>query len=177
MATKISVARPPSPLAEIQALRRMTVAELRVRWVEIYGSEPRSRNKDYLWRRLAWKVQEQAYGGLSEAARARLAELASEVSLDGLRVRPPKGFDPNALAEAAEEPISARPVRDPRLPRPGTVLIRPYRGRDLRVLVLEDGFEWDGRRFSSLSETAKAITGQHWNGRLFFALTARSRKG
>ena len=177
MATKTSTARPPSPIAEIQALRRMTVAELRARWVELYGSEPRSRNKDYLWRRLAWKVQERAYGGLSDAARARLTELASEVSLGDLRVRPPKGFDPDALADSAEKPLSAEPVRDPRLPRPGTVLVRPYRGRDLRVLVLEDGFEWDGRRFSSLSETAKAITGQHWNGRLFFGLTQRSRKG
>lgn len=177
MATKTSVARPPSPIAEIQALRRMTVAELRVRWVEICGSEPRSRNRDYLWRRLAWKVQERANGGLSGAARARLAELASELSLGDLRVRPPKGFDPNAIANAAEVAVSARPIRDPRLPRPGTVLVRPYRGRDLRVLVLDDGFEWDGRRFGSLSETARAITGQHWNGRLFFGLSQRSRKG
>lgn len=177
MAMKTPAPRPPSPIAEIQALRRMTVAELRVRWVEICGSEPRSRNRDYLWRRLAWKVQERANGGLSEAARTRLAELASKVSLGDLRVRPPKRFDPDALAPVAENPMSARPVRDPRLPRPGTVLVRPYRGRDLRVVVLEDGFEWDGRRFSSLSETAKAITGQHWNGRLFFGMTARSRKG
>ena len=177
MAAKTPAPRPPSPITEIQALRGMTVAELRARWTELYGAEPRSRNRDYLWRRLAWKVQEQAHGGLSEAARARLAELASEVSLGDLRVRPPKGFDPDALADATARPMSARPVRDPRLPRPGAVLVRPYRGRDLRVLVLEDGFEWDGRRFGSLSETARAITGQHWNGRLFFGLTQRSRRG
>ena len=177
MATKTPAARPPSPIAEVQALRRMTVAELRARWVELYGSEPRSRNKDYLWRRLAWKVQERAHGGLSEAARARLAELASEACVEHLRVRPPKGFDPDALPEAAKKPLSARPVRDPRLPRQGTVLVRPYRGRDLRVLVLEDGFEWNARRFASLSETARAITGQHWSGWLFFGLTQRSRKG
>lgn len=177
MATETPSARPPSPIAEIQALRRMTVAELRVRWVEICGSEPRSRNRDYLWRRLAWKVQERAYGGLSEAARARLAELGSEVSLGDLRVRPPKGFDPDAVADAADGATPVRPIRDPRLPRPGTVLVRPYRGRELRVLVTEDGFEWDGRRFGSLTETARAITGQHWNGRLFFGMTPRSRKG
>jgi hypothetical protein len=176
MATKV-VAPGVSVVAEIQALRQMTVAELRARWTELYGAEPRSRNKDYLWRRLAWKVQERAYGGHSEAARARLAELASEVSLGVLRVRPPKGFDPDALAAKAEQAGTAKRTRDPRLPRPGTVLVRPYRGRELRVRVLESGFEWEGRRFSSLTETAQAITGQHWNGRLFFGLTPRSRKG
>lgn len=155
-----------SVLAEIQRLRRMTVGELRDRWRELYpGEEARSRNKQFLFRRLAWRVQELAYGGLSERAKSRLAELAADVPL---RIRPPKGFDPTTVGSA--------PKRDPRLPKVGSVLVRPYRGSDVRVLVREDGFEWDGRAFDSLSAVARAITGQHWNGRLFFGLTTRRQK-
>ncbi len=66
--------------------------------------------------------------------------------------------------------------RDLRLPSPGTVLTREYRGRELRLLVLDDGFELDGQRFGSLSEAARHVTGSRWNGKLFFGLTKRNRK-
>ena len=62
-------------------------------------------------------------------------------------------------------------VRDPRIPRPGVVLSRPYHGQEIRVTVLEEGFEWNGRRFRSLSALAREVTGQRWNGLLFFGLT------
>jgi hypothetical protein len=68
------------------------------------------------------------------------------------------------------------PVRDPRLPKPGTVLSRPYRGHDIRVSVLEKGFEHAGRPYRSLSAIAREVTGQRWNGLLFFGLTKRDRK-
>ena len=154
-------------LAQIAELQRMTVAELRVKWIELYGEPSRSNNRVYLWRRLAWRVQELAYGGLSERAKRRLEELAREV--DFVRTLPPRGWEPPTATP--EQP--KRPVRDPRLPVPGATLTRQYHGREIRVLVLDDGYEMDGRQFDSLSALARAITGQKWNGRLFFGLTSR----
>jgi hypothetical protein len=169
-----------SVTAQIQALRQMRVAELRVKWRELFGEDSRSNNRDFLWRRLAWRVQELAYGGLSERAKARITELSKEVDI---RFLPPRGWK-----EALEATMSARPVvaprpavgsgpiRDTRLPKPGTVLSRPYRGHDIRVTVLEKGFECQGRPYRSLSAIAREVTGQRWNGMLFFGLTKRARK-
>ena len=156
-------------LAQIAELQRMTVTQLRVRWIELYGEPSRSNNRAYLWRRLAWRLQEICYGGLSERAKRRLEELASEV--DFVRVLPPRGWEPPTAK--SEQP--KRPARDPRLPAPGSTLTRQYHGREIRVLVLDDGYEMDGRRFDSLSALAREITGQKWNGRLFFGLTSRKK--
>jgi Protein of unknown function (DUF2924) len=163
-----------SVTAQIQALRGMKVAELRIKWRELFGEDSRSSNRDFLWRRLAWRVQELAYGGLSERAKARLAELSKEVDL---RFLPPRGWkDALEAATAPRHVVERGPVRDPRLPKPGTVLSRPYRGHDIRVTVLDHGFEWDGRPYRSLSAIAREVTGQRWNGMLFFGLTRRDRK-
>ncbi len=160
-----------SVTAQIEALRGMTVGQLRLKWRELYGEDTRSGNRAYLWRRLAWRVQELAFGGLSERARARIEEL----SRDGdLRMLPPRGWTPPVgdVRPAARQ--EAGPVRDARLPRPGATLSRLYRGQEIRVLVLEDGFEWEGRHYRSLSALARGVTGQRWNGLLFFGLTRRS---
>ncbi len=77
---------------------------------------------------------------------------------------------------AANVPETSKSKRDPRLPSPGTVITRTYRGRELRLLVLSDGFELDGVHYRSLSEAARAATGSRWNGRLFFGLTERKRR-
>ena len=66
--------------------------------------------------------------------------------------------------------------RDPRLPSPGTIIVKQYRGNEIRVLVLDDGFEWEAQHYRSLSAVARAVTGQRWNGLLFFGLTERKRK-
>ena len=161
-----------SVIAQIEAFRKMTVGELRARWVELYGEPTRSCNRDYLWRRLAWKVQALAHGGLSEAAKAKILEFAPTPIT---RARVPAGLEPPAEAPGQVE-TRTRTIRDSRLPSPGTVLSRRYRGREIRVLVFEDGYEWDGRKFDSLSAVARAVTGQHWNGRLFFGLTERKRR-
>jgi hypothetical protein len=163
-----------SVTAQIQALRGMKVAELRVRWRELFGEDSRSCNRDFLWRRLAWRVQELAYGGLSERAKARLAELSKQVDL---RFLPPRGWREALEATMAARPaVASLPIRDTRLPKPGTVLSRPYRGHDIRVTVLEKSFEWQGRPYGSLSAIAREVTGQRWNGMLFFGLTKRTRK-
>lgn len=156
-------------IAEIQ---RMTVAQLRVKWRELYGEETRSCNRVYLWRRLAWRVQELAYGGLSERAKARIAELNKD---DDLRFLPPRGWNPEAIA--ARAPTSRKDghaSRDPRIPSAGTVISRQYKGQEIRVTVLEKGFEYLGRPYRSLSAIAREVTGQRWNGLLFFQLTRRN---
>src|SRR6516162_10127351 len=112
-----------SVIAQIQALRQMRVADLRVKWRELFGEDSRSNNRDFLWRRLAWRVQELAYGGLSERAKDRLEDLSNKVDF---RFLPPRGW--KEALESALPAVSAKPgpIRDTRLPKPGTILSRPY---------------------------------------------------
>jgi len=162
-----------SVIAQIAAIQKMTVGQLREKWKELYdGEETRSCNKQYLFRRLCWRVQELQFSGLSERAKARIAELNKD---DDLRFLPPRTWTPSAIAAPA--PTSRQPgyiVRDPRLPSPGSVITREYHGREIRVAVLEKGFEWEGRPYRSLSAVAHAVTGQKWNGLLFMGLTRRN---
>jgi len=150
--------------ARIDALRQMTVAQLQEEWRRLMNEEPRSRNRVWMWRRLAWAIQAKEYGGLSERAKRRIEEL-----IPLAEAWMPIG------KRALERRLSPTPIpkRDPRLPRPGTVLTRPYKGRTLAVTVLEDGFEYDGRRYASLTAIATAVTGSHWNGMHFFGLKRR----
>jgi hypothetical protein len=159
--------------AEVAALRRRTVRELRDRFTELFGQPARSGNKIWLIRRIAWRLQALAEGDLTERARQRAAELANDADL---RIGPPQA--PRApRASAGPTPVvPATPVRaerDSRLPPPGTLLTRTYKGQVLQVLVRSDGFEFDGKLFPSLSAAAKAITGSHCNGFLFFFGSAR----
>ena len=162
-----------SMLGEINRLRQMTVAELREEWERLHGEPTRSGNRDYLWRRLAWRVQELAHGGLSDRAKARNEELATE-GFQRARTRSVAALDADREAHAKREPKVTR-IRDSRRPTPGTVLTRQYHGQEIRVVTIEDGFEWEGQRYGSLSAVAKAVTGQKWNGWLFFGLTQRKR--
>jgi len=162
-----------SIVRKIQLLRGMSVGELREEWERLYGEPTRSRNKDFLFRRLAWRVQELSHGGLSDSARTRIDVLAPE---GFQRARTPSVAALDADHDAAKrEPKKITPIRDARRPTPGTVLTRVYHGREIRVATLEDGFEWEGGRYGSLSAVAKAVTGQKWNGWLFFGLTQRKR--
>jgi hypothetical protein len=146
----------------------MTVAQLREEWRRVMGEGPRSYNKAWLWRRLAWAIQAKEFGGLSARAEQRLKELAVEA--EAWMPLGKRAFQ----GQGAASPVPR--VRDPRLPSPGTVLTRPYRGRTIAVTVLENGFEYEGRRFASLTAVAKVITGSHWNGMEFFGLTKSIKK-
>jgi Protein of unknown function (DUF2924) len=149
---------------EAAALQKMGAKELRVRYAEFFGEQTVSKNKVWLIRRIAWRLQALAEGDLSERARRRAEELANDADL---RMIPPR----LPAAEAPEERTVTKTVRfpqDDRLPPPGTVLTRKYRGETLQVRVLADGFEYEGRVYPSLSAAAKAITGSHCNGYLFF---------
>lgn len=152
---------------EIARLKQMKVAELRSKYNEVFGQPTFSRNKDYLWKRIAYRIQELAEGGLSERAKKRAEELARDTDL---RVRPPKDV------RLPDVPTSPK-KRDPRLPVVGAVLTRSFGDRDHAVTVLEDGFGYDGKTFDSLSAVARAITGTRWNGFALFrdALAAHVR--
>lgn len=148
---------------EIEALAEMSVRELQQRWYEVWGEPCRAKHKEFLRKRIAWKIQANAYGGLSHRALERARELADETLL---KIR---GVDAPARPAAFK---SARLLPgDGRLPMPGTTLTRIYEGKLICVIVRADGFEWEGKKFKSLSAVAKAITGAHWNGYLFFGLT------
>jgi len=151
---------------QLAAMEKMTATQLRGKHFELFGEESRSGNRQWLYRRCAWRLQALAEGDLSARARERARELARDVDL---RVRPPK-------QESAAAPRPAVPRRallrnpDVRLPMPGTRLKREHKGEVYEVEVLDGGFAFDGQVYRSLSAIAHAITGAHWNGFLFFGL-------
>jgi hypothetical protein len=152
---------------EIAALQRMTVRELRTRYAEVFGEGTRAGSKPWLVKRIVWRIQSLAEGGLSERARQRAAELANDADV---RMSPPKA-EPTSRAPSARTKTSALAVKgDNRLPPPGTIITRKYKGQTLQVQVLPKGFEFEGEVYKSLSAAAKAITGQHCNGYYFFRL-------
>lgn len=154
---------------EVAQMRKMTVGELHQKYIEVTGDEPRSRNKQWLIKRLAWKLQAREYGGLSEAALRRAKEIADLCDLSDLRVTAPRDF---LAPKPVSTDVSAAPL-DKRLPMAGTLITRKYKGETLTVQVLADGFLFEGEKYKSLSAVARKITGSGWNGYLFFGLTKK----
>ena len=150
---------------EVARLEKMSVNQLAKRFEEVFGEECRSRHKRYLIRRIAWRLQANAEGGLSDRARQRADELADDAEI---RVTPPR--EKKKSSDAQPDTIPLPEGRDRRLPPPGNWIERDYKGRSIRVLVVSDGFEYEGQRYKSLSAIAKAVTGSHMNGFLFFRL-------
>ena len=139
--------------AKLRALEQMDHATLRAEWRRLYRAHPPKRvARDLLLLGVAWKVQEQTYGGFGATTKRRLADLAETLERGGDVTR----------------------SRVARL-RPGAKLVREWRGETHTVIVGEDGFEWRGRRWQSLSVIAREITGSHWSGPRFFGLTERTR--
>ena len=158
----------------IDALSRMTPAQLRRKYQEVFGEPTRSGNRDFLFKRVAWRVQSLAEGTLSERARIRAAELAAGTDL---RLTAPRAPRSTAGAHARTVAGAVRQTAHDRLPVPGTVLTRAYRGRTVEAKVLPNGgFEHGGQVYRSLSAVAKAVTGSHWNGHLFFGLVKKEAK-
>lgn len=155
----------------IARIEDMSPAELRDHYEKLFGESTRSGNRRWLIRRITWREQAVREGGLSERAKARAMELARD---EDLRVRPPKTDEPTTGA-GLRTIEGSMPKRDPRLPIPGTILRRTYKGTEHHVTVLADGFEHQGTVYRSLTAAAYAITGTHWNGLLFFGL-AKTRK-
>ena len=143
-----------STLAEIAALPKKKPQELNQLWRKLFKTDPPQAGKEYLVRRLAYRVQELANGGLSRA---------TATILDGL------GHGESVQSKSPTKPEGATPA-------PGARLIREWQGVEYVVTVLDDGFEYQGRKFKSLSSVAKAITGTHWSGPLFFGLRKGGKK-
>jgi hypothetical protein len=137
-----------SVLAQIAALKSMDAKALRARWRELFDTDPPPYNRRFLESRLAYRIQELAYGGLQPEALERLAALAEQV--DGKATR---------RARSAQE----RPIA-------GTRLVREWRGMEHAVTVRDDGYEYRDRPYKSLSAIARLITGTRWNGWIFFGL-------
>ena len=154
---------------ELAALQRMGVAALREKYAEVFGEATTTGNRTWLVRRIAWRLQALAEGDLSERARQRAAELARDADL---RVIPPRENPAPAPAPTAGRMVTreVQPAADGRLPPPGSVITRKYKGTVVQVKVLADGFEYAGQRYASLSAVAKAVTGSHCNGFHFFQL-------
>src|ERR1700733_14067840 len=130
-------------LREIEGLRRLTVGGLREKYREVFGEESRSNHKDFLFRRIAWRLQANAEGGLSERARRRALEIANDADL---RIRAPKDRAGSGAEVANRTAVgTVGGGRDPRLPTPGTLLTRDFKGRTHVVKVLADSFEYEGQ--------------------------------
>ena len=156
---------------KIEELRRLSVAESKEIHREVFGNETRCFNKQYLFRRSAWRLQAQSEGGVSEKALRRAWQIADNADL---RLGGAKGFWtwPGQERVSQPQPSTGTP-RDGRLPEPGTLLKRRYEGRQIVVKVLDLGFEYQSRHDRSLSAIAREVTGARWNGLLFFGLTGR----
>lgn len=146
-------------LEQILALKEAPLADLQKRYSEIFnGKKAPSNNKTYLWQRVVYRLQELQYGALSEDAKDKVKEIAEE-------------YDPiNNKVLRPDASKRRKPWRDGRLPVPGTIINKKYKGRDIVVKVLDIGFEYEGKVYKTLTKIAKEITGSHWNGYLFFSL-------
>ena len=156
---------------EVAALERLSVGQLRQRFAELFGEATQASNRTWLIKRIVWRRQALAEGDLSERARRRAAELACDADL---RLNPPQCKTTAMTAKL--EPVCIPAPVDHRLPPPGTILTRPYKGQLVQVQLLTDGFAYAGRVYPSLSAVAKAVTGSHCNGFWFFRNTLNNKK-
>ena len=141
-------------LARLAALHAMSVKELKDKWASLFATSAPNNSRAFLEVRIASRIQELTYGGLSRDTRRTLDTLADEV--EGKSVR-------KAMAVDARNPM------------PGTKLLREWNGTEHTVTILSDGYDWQARKYKSLSAVAKAITGTNWNGFRFFGLRDKSR--
>ena len=136
-------------LAQLAALKGAPASALKARWRELFDTEPPAYNRRFLESRLAYRIQELAFGGLSRETLERLQAMA-------------KHHDPRDPTERKARP-TLRPIA-------GTKLIREWQGVEHCVTVRANDFEYLGRPYKSLSSVARAITGTKWNGWIFFGL-------
>lgn len=162
--------------SQLGALERMNIGQLTEKYRELYGEPSRSRNKEYLKKRLRWRLEAMVYGGLSDRALEHIEQIGDQLPERWLIRQAPVAALSTAPAPAVEAPLVAQPTnpRDPRVPPPGSVLRRVFEGVAHEVTVCTEGFEYQGQRHKTLSAIATLITGTRWNGFLFFGLKKRS---
>ena len=142
-----------SILAQLARLETLPMDELKPRWRALFGTEPPGYNRKFLIKRLAYRIQEIAHGGLPREANDRMSRFLEEEGYDDLG-RP--GAKPKTK-------MNATPVA-------GTVFVREWNGERHEVRAVTDGFEYRGKQYKSLSAVARDITGTRWNGPRFFGL-------
>jgi hypothetical protein len=147
-------ARDATVLARLMALKTMSVADLEAEWQRLFGVDAPNNSRPFLELRLAYRIQELAYGGPSRETVRLLDALADEVQ-----------------GKLGRKPM----LRESRMPVAGTRLVREWNGVEHTVTVLRDGFEFEGRKYKSLSAIARAIAGTRWNGWRFFGLRENKR--
>jgi hypothetical protein len=135
--------------ARLAALKTIPMPDLKAQWRELFESEPPSFNRRHLENRIAYRIQELAYGGLKPETLRRLEALGEQYDSGN---------------------ITTRRIRHDARPIAGTRLVREWKGVEHTVTVLAEGYEWQGRPYRSLSAIARAITGTRWNGLVFFGL-------
>jgi len=150
-----------SIVRQIADLETLPAGQLEDRWRTLFGTDPPACQRRFLVKRLAYRIQELAHGGLSEAARTRMEEIAQEAGLDEEASLPGRGRRTHK--------------RSRELPVAGTRLVRMWDDSRYEVTVTATGFEFEGRPYRSLSAIANTITGGHWNGRVFFGLRPTGR--
>lgn len=149
-------------IAEIMALKELPLSELEKKYEEVFeGKKAPSNNKVYIWRKIAYRLQELEFGGLSEEAKKKLDELIQKYDPANNVLLRPESEESAVLKKSSLMP-------DRRLPIPGSIITKNYKGTKLEVKVLENGFEYNGKIYKTISAVASDITGQHWNGYLFF---------
>jgi hypothetical protein len=171
MNAKLRVVARTEPI-DLDRLVCIQPSELQRLHQKLFGCTVPSGNSELARRRIAWHVQSEREGGLPESARQHALAIAKEASL---RIHVRRGNSESPLPHATVAGIVSD--HDSRLPMPGSILIKEHRGKTVVVRVLDTGFEYDGRRFASLSAIAKEITGTKWNGFLFFGLAKESQRG
>jgi hypothetical protein len=159
----------PIVITAMDDLQDLKIPALKKRYRDLFGEESKSSNKQFLFRRIAWRLQANAEGDLSERARRRAAGIADDRDL---RIRAPQEFVARTDSGFGSADRTRAP-KDCRLPAPGTMITRRVGNRQIVVKVLSDGFEFESRRYRSLSAIAREVTGTRWNGLLFFGLAKR----
>ena len=159
----------PTLIQSMEELESSKIPALKKRYRELFGEESKSSNKQFLFRRICFRLQANAEGDLTERARRRAGDIADDRDL---RVRAPKEFVAR-LERCSQSTDRTRPPKDYRLPEPGSLLTRRLGDRQIVVKVLAEGFEYESRRYRSLSAIAREVTGTRWNGLLFFGLAER----
>ncbi len=154
--------------AQISKLQQMTVAELRIEWEKVFGEPTKQRHRVYLWKRLARKLQEDQLPKLTPEEEAKVTEYRKQIR----RMPPEKWF----LGKQKQRAQPTSPTKRDRTPPPGSIITREYKDHQVAVTVLDQGFEYEGQIFRSLSAVAREITGTTWNGYTFFRLNQEVQK-
>lgn len=148
---------------QIEALKTTGTAQLSALYRQLFGDKTAPGNRIYMIRQLAYQIQETALGGLSTAAGDSIREMILT-------------YDPINKTSIKTNSGKTEAGRDARLPMPGSFIIKTYKGNRIEVKVLENGFEYQGVIYKNLSTVAEAITGNHWNGFIFFGVGQHARK-